>query len=585
MSGFKTLYKFAKRYGKEIGFQIFFATLWVATTLLIPILMANIIDYGIVENDMDYVVKTGIQMLVVTLFNIITLLISLYFLTRANAGICRDLRRTLYEKILNWSAHTRQKFSTSTLITRNVNDVKQVSLLIDMSLRKIYTTSITIIGAVSIAFSLDSQMALFMVIIVPVILVAGNRLTTRAIPQYAKIRTSIDSINRLFGQNIIGIRVVKAFDKTDYEQNLFSEAVDDAYNASIKAESTMMLLGPLVALAANLLIVALLWVGAGRVNELTLQIGVLVAIIEYVIMALNNVQQLSSIITIVPRSKVSLDRIEEVLSTEEVVVKPTEDQCIRPSTDDYFRGIPLYTEGISINQVTFKYPGASLTALLDINTKIEKGDITAIIGSTGAGKSTLLRLIMRNFDVNEGSIQLAGQDIKHLTDKDYNHLVTLVPHKTFLFSGTVRENILAGRGDATDEEIWDVLDVSQIGEFFRGENGLDTYISQNATNLSGGQKQRISIARGLIRETEFYFFDDCFSALDFTTESRIRKAIIKRLQGRTIVVVAQRVATVQSAGKILVMEDGRITHSGTHDELVEFSSIYNEIVSSQIQVD
>lgn len=192
---------------------------------------------------------------------------------------------------------------------------------------------------------------------------------------------------------------------------------------------------------------------------------------------------------------------------------------------------------------------------------------------------------MRNFDVNEGSIQLAGQDIKHLTDKDYNHLVTLVPQKTFLFSGTVRENILAGRGDATDEEIWDVLDVSQIGEFFRGENGLDTYISQNATNLSGGQKQRISIARGLIRETEFYFFDDCFSALDFTTESRIRKAIIKRLQGRTIVVVAQRVATVQSAGKILVMEDGRITHSGTHDELVEFSSIYNEIVSSQIQVD
>lgn len=570
----KILNNYVKKYLKEISLQIVFATLWVITALIIPKLMANIIDYGIAKNNMKYVYQTGIIMIIVTVLNIIFLLINIYFLTRANAGISRDLRHDIFEKVIRFSAHTRQGFSTSTLITRNINDVKQVSNFIDLSLRKIYTTSITIIGAVIIAFSLDVKLALLMFIIVPIVLIVASKLTSRALPQYSKIRTGIDNINRLFGQNISGIRVIKAFNKTEYEERQFSEAVNETYDANVKAESKMMLLSPLVTLAANMLIIAVLWIGAGRIDTMTLQIGVLVAIIEYVTMALNNVQQLSTIITIIPRSQVSLERIEEILSAEEKVEKPTK------TNSDMNK---IIKEGISFKNISFYYPNSNLPAVEDFNTLFEKGNTTAIIGSTGSGKSTLIRLIMRDFDTSEGDILVDNINVKNITDEEYNNKITLVPQKTFLFGGTVRENIQVGKADASDEEIWEVLDASEMGDFFRSEEGLDTHISQNATNLSGGQKQRLSIARALIRDTDYYLFDDCFSALDYTTERKIRKAVIRRLKGKTIIVVAQRVATVKNANKILVMDDGKLIASGKHEELIRTCKTYNEIVTSQNQ--
>lgn len=570
----KTLNNYVKKYLKEISLQIIFATLWVVTALIIPKLMANIIDYGIAKNNMKYVYQTGIIMIIVTVLNIIFLLINIYFLTRANAAISRDLRHDIFKKVIHFSAHTRQNFSTSTLITRNINDVKQVSNFIDLSLRKIYTTSITIIGAVIIAFSLDVKLALLMFIIVPIVLIVASKLTSHALPQYSKIRTGIDKINRLFGQNISGLRVIKAFNKTEYEERQFSEAVNETYDANVKAESTMMLLSPLVILVANMLIIGILWVGAGRIDARTLQIGVLVAIIEYVTMALNNVQQLSTIITIIPRSQVSLERIEEILSAEEKVEKPTK------TNSDMNK---IIKEGISFKNISFYYPNSNLPAVEDFNTLFEKGNTTAIIGSTGSGKSTLIRLIMRDFDTSEGDILVDNINVKNITDEEYNNKITLVPQKTFLFGGTVRENIQVGKADASDEEIWEVLDASEMGDFFRSEEGLDTHISQNATNLSGGQKQRLSIARALIRDTDYYLFDDCFSALDYTTERKIRKAVIRRLKGKTIIVVAQRVATVKNANKILVMDDGKLIASGKHEELIRTCKTYNEIVTSQNQ--
>lgn len=570
----KTLNNYVKKYLKEISLQIIFATLWVVTALIIPKLMANIIDYGIAKNNMKYVYQTGIIMIIVTVLNIIFLLINIYFLTRANAAISRDLRHDIFKKVIHFSAHTRQNFSTSTLITRNINDVKQVSNFIDLSLRKIYTTSITIIGAVIIAFSLDVKLALLMFIIVPIVLIVASKLTSHALPQYSKIRTGIDKINRLFGQNISGLRVIKAFNKTEYEERQFSEAVNETYDANVKAESTMMLLSPLVILVANMLIIGILWVGAGRIDARTLQIGVLVAIIEYVTMALNNVQQLSTIITIIPRSQVSLERIEEILSAEEKVEKPTK------TNSDMNK---IIKEGISFKNISFYYPNSNLPAVEDFNTLFEKGNTTAIIGSTGSGKSTLIRLIMRDFDTSEGDILVDNINVKNITDEEYNNKITLVPQKTFLFGGTVRENIQVGKADASDEEIWEVLDASEMGDFFRSEEGLDTHISQNATNLSGGQKQRLSITRALIRDTDYYLFDDCFSALDYTTERKIRKAVIRRLKGKTIIVVAQRVATVKNANKILVMDDGKLIASGKHEELIRTCKTYNEIVTSQNQ--
>lgn len=575
MEEIKTLLNYAQNYWKHIAFQILFATLWVGSNLIIPILMANIIDYGIARNDMNYIFQTGLQMILVTVLNIAFLLVNLYFLTQANAGISRDLRRDIFSKVIRFSAHIRQDFSTSTLITRNVNDVKQVSNFIDLSLRKIYTTSITVIGAVALALSLDFQLALIMLIIVPIVLIIGTRLTTKSLPQYSLIRTSIDKINRLFNQNISGIRVVKAFNKTDYEEAQFAGAVDEAYQANVKAEKTMMLLSPLVTLAANFLILVILWIGAGRVAASVLQIGVLVAMIEYVTMALDNIRQLATIITIVPRSQVSLNRIEAVLNTTEKVKQVDQANLIQTEA--------FKEKGILFEDVTFHYPGSNLPAVDQLNTQIEANKTTAIIGSTGSGKSTILRLILRDFGVSRGQVRIDGVNNQDMAKSSFNQKLTLVPQKTFLFSGTVRENILMGRPNASDQEIWEVLDASQMGDFFRQEDGLDTRISQDANNLSGGQKQRIAIARGLIRDTDYYLFDDCFSALDYTTERKVRQAIIKRLKNKTILVVAQRVTTVESADQILVMENGQLVESGTHEELLSNSEVYREIVTSQNQ--
>ncbi|MCC6453839.1 MAG: ABC transporter ATP-binding protein [Caldilineaceae bacterium] len=572
----RTLMSYAKRYRTLIVLQLIFATIWVASQLLIPRLMVEIIDKGIMLNDMDYIVRIGLLMVATSIVNVVSLLIMLYFLTHVNAGISRDMRGDIFEKVIDWSEQVRQNFSTSTLITRNVNDVKQVSNFVDLALRKIYTLTITIIGSVIIAFMLDVQLALLMLLIVPFVFFLATRLTSHALPQYARIRSSIDNINRLFRQNMSGIRVVKAFGKTEYEEQQFANAVEDAYDANVKAESTMMLLAPLVLLFVNILVLVILAAGGVRAESGLIQIGVLVAIIEYVTLALNNVQQFAAIITVLPRSNVSLKRIGEILSTEETVHFPKESEAA-----------PVWTAGLSgieIKNLTFYYPGASYPAIDNVSLEIKPGTTSAIIGSTGSGKSTLLRLIMRHYDATSGSILVDGRDSKELSQNEFNRLFTIIPQQTFLFSDSIRQNIRAGKPDATDDEIWRVLDACQMGDFFRGsENKLDTQIAQNAVNLSGGQKQRIALARGLIRDTYYYIFDDCFSALDFSTERKIRHAIQELLANKTLIIVAQRVATVQNSEEILVMDNGVITDRGTHEELLTQSTVYQEIIASQIQ--
>lgn len=572
----KTLLRYAAPYASQIALQLVFATVWVASQLVIPWLMADIIDNGIMRSDMAYIVQRGLLMIAASVVNVASLLVMLYFLTRVSAGISRDLRGDIFEKVIDWTGQARQAFSTSTLVTRNVNDVKQVSSFVDMALRKIYTLSITIIGAVAAAFTLDANLALLMFLIVPFVLLLTTRLTSKALPQYAKVRASIDSINRLFRQNMSGIRVVKAFGKTAYEQRQFDRAVSDAYDATVKAEGTMMLLSPLVFLFVNVLVLVILWRGGVRAESGLIQIGVLIALIEYVTLALANIQQFAAIITILPRSQVSLDRIGEVLASEEPVQIPAASQ-----------GTPTgkaASSGIEIGHLTFHYPGARLPAIDDLSLEVRPGTTSAIIGSTGSGKTTLLRLLIRDYDPTRGSIRIDGRDFRDLSRDDFNRLFTIIPQRTFLFSDTVRENVRAGKPDASDDEIWRVLDDCQIGDFFRNSDArLDTIIAQNAVNLSGGQKQRIALARGLIRDTPYYLFDDCFSALDFSTERKVRLAIQQRLAGKTLIIVAQRVATVQHAAEILVMDDGAVADRGTHEALLATSKVYQEIIASQVR--
>lgn len=565
------LLKYAKKYAIHIVGQLFFASIWVVSQLLIPRLMVDIIDVGFMMKDMSAIVNRGLLMLLATVFNIVSLLISISFLTRVTAGISRDLRADLFEKIIDWSKETRTNFSNSTLITRTVNDVKQVSNFIDLSLRKIFTLTLTVIGALAVSFSLDFKLSLIILIIIPVIFLIGLFLTTKALPQYTRIRLSIDRINQLFRENIRGIRVIRAFNKANYETKEFEKATEEAYQANVKSETTMMLLSPLILLFTNVLILTILLIGGARAQIGTIKLGILIGLVEYAMISLNNIQQFASIITIVPRSKVSIDRITEVLSTEEIL---TIKEDIIESNES----------GLSFKNVDFYYPGSRKSTLRNLNFCLKKGEMKAIIGSTGSGKSTILKLMLRDYDAYQGRVCLNGKNIQTLTKEEINQAITFIPQTSFLFSGTIRENIQTGKKDASDQEIWQVLDMVQMKEFFeQSTDGLDMHIAQNAVNFSGGQKQRISIARGLIRESEYYIFDDCFSALDYATEKKVREAIGKKLKDKGVLVVAQRVATVRDADEILVLEKGEIVDRGTHSQLCANSKVYREILSSQLK--
>lgn len=324
-------------------------------------------------------------------------------------------------------------------------------------------------------------------------------------------------------------------------------------------------------LLTNILILIILFLGGSRAQAGTIKLGVLIGLIEYAAISLNNIQQFASIITIIPRSKVSIDRIAEVLSKEELLK-------VKKDT------LKLSEKGISFEDIDFYYPDSRMAALGNINFQLKKGETKAIIGSTGSGKSTIIKLLLRDYDAYRGQICLNCNDIQSLSREEISRFVTFVPQTSFLFSGTIRENIQTGKNNATDDEIWEALDMAQIGDYFRkSPEGLDTYIAQNAVNFSGGQKQRISIARGLIRESDFYIFDDCFSALDYVTERKIREAIQDKLSDRGVLVVAQRVATVRHADEIFVLEKGKIVDRGSHEELAESSEVYKEILTSQLK--
>lgn len=567
------LMSYAAKYGAAIVAQLLFAGVWVASQLMIPRLMVNVIDHGIMTGDMNTIVAQGLLMLLVTVINIAALLVSLLFLTRVTAGISRDLRADLFERIISWSKETRIRFSNSTLVTRTVNDVKQVSNFVDLTLRKIFTLTITVVGALLIAFSLDAKLAAVIVVIIPVVLVVGVALTTKALPHYAAIRKAVDTINQIFRENIRGIRVIKAFNKTGYEVKRFEAATNGAYEASRASETTMMLLSPLVLLFTNLLILVLLYLGGVRAEAGTISLGVLIALIEYATITLTNIQSFASIIAVVPRAKVSIQRINEVLATDEALL-----HCEVM--------VPEAKDGIHLSGVNFYYPQSRVATLHDIHLTLTCGETKAIIGSTGSGKTTLVQLLMRDYDAYDGTITINGYSVQGLPREDISAAVTVVPQTSFLFSGSVRDNLQIGNPDATDAEIWDVLDIVDMAAHFRASpDGLDTHIAQGAVNLSGGQQQRLTIARGLLRDSDFYVFDDCFSALDYATEKRVRLAIQERLADHGVLVVAQRVATVRHADEIVVLEQGHILDRGTHDSLLQESPVYREIVASQLKSD
>lgn len=541
-------------------------------SLYLPTLNADIIDEGVAKGDTGYILGTGSLMLLITLLQIACSVTAVYFGAKAAMGLGRDLRGAIFTRVGEFSEQEVTRFGAPSLITRSTNDVQQVQQLVLMTCTLMVAAPILSIGGVIMAVRQDAQLSWLIAVSVPVLLVAVGLIVTRMVPLFRKMQVRIDTVNRVLREQLAGIRVVRAFVREDMETERFASANQDVTEMALRAGRLMALMFPVVMLVLNVSSVAVIWFGSFRIDDGSMQVGTLIAFLSYLMQILMSVMMATFMAVMIPRAAVSADRIGQVLETESSVRPPK-----NPVTETAGRG------ELELLDVGFAYPGAEQPVLNGISFQARAGQTTAIIGSTGAGKTTLVNLLPRLFDASSGSVRIDGVDVRELhPDLLWGH-IGLVPQKPYLFSGTVRSNLLYGKPDATEEELWRALSIAQAQDFVEEmEGGLDAPISQGGTNVSGGQRQRLAIARALVKQPELYIFDDSFSSLDTATDARLRQALKRHTSGATMVIIAQRVSSIADAEQILVLDDGRLVGRGTHDELLETSETYREIVSSQL---
>lgn len=541
-------------------------------SLYLPTLNADIIDEGVAKANIGYILSLGGVMLAITLLQIVCAVIAVYFAAKAAMGVGRDLRGAIFKRVGEFSEQEVTKFGAPSLITRSTNDVQQVQQLVLMSATMLVTAPMLSIGGVIMAIRQDVQLSWLIAVAVPVLLVAVGLLTARMVPLFRKMQKRIDTVNRVLREQLTGIRVVRAFVREDIETGRFARANADVTDTALRAGRLMALAFPVVMLVLNVSSVAVIWFGSFRIQDGSMQVGTLIAFLSYLIQILMSVMMATFMAVMIPRAAVSADRIGEVLRTESSVRPPK-----NPLSSEVRRG------ELEMRNVGFAYPGADQPVLSGISFTARAGQTTAIIGSTGSGKTTLVNLMPRLFDATSGAVRMDGVDVRELhPDLLWGH-IGLVPQRPYLFSGTVRSNLLYGKPDATEDELWTALEIAQAKEFVeRMEGGLDAPISQGGTNVSGGQRQRLAIARALVKRPELYIFDDSFSSLDTGTDARLRQALKRSTAGATLVIIAQRVSSIVDADQILVLDGGRIVGRGTHSELLETSETYREIVSSQL---
>ncbi|KRE21558.1 ABC transporter ATP-binding protein [Agromyces sp. Soil535] len=544
-------------------------------SLYLPTLNADIIDDGVATGDTGFIISTGGVMLGITLVQIACAIAAVYFGARAAMAFGRDVRAAVFSRVADFSEQEVSRFGAPSLITRSTNDVQQVQMLVLMSCTILVSAPILAIGGVIMALREDLALSWIMVVAVPVLLLAVGLIISRMVPLFQSMQRRIDGVNRVLREQLTGIRVIRAFVREGVESARFDEANDALTDTALKAGRLFALVFPVVMLVLNVSSVAVLWFGAFRVEDGSMQIGSLVAFLSYLIQILMAVMMATMIAFLLPRAAVSAGRIGEVLETTPSVAEPQS-----PVT-------ALTAPGtVEFRNVDFAYPGAEDPVLHDVSFTALPGQVTAIIGSTGAGKTTIVNLIARLFDATGGSVRIGGVDVRDLDPDVLNAQLALVPQKPYLFTGTVGSTLRYGDPDATDEELWDVLRVAQARDFVAAMPGqLDAAIAQGGTNVSGGQRQRLSIARALVKHPPILLFDDSFSALDTATDARLRSALERSASHATRIVVAQRVATIVDADRILVVDDGRITAQGTHEELLETSEAYAEIVASQLSAE
>ncbi|HET7407540.1 MAG TPA: ABC transporter ATP-binding protein [Mycobacteriales bacterium] len=550
---------------------------FVATVaaLYLPSLNADIIDFGVITGDTGYILSHGGIMLAVALVQIGCSVAAVYCSARTAMAFGRDVRAGMFHQVGSFSAREVQHFGAPSLITRETNDVQQVQLLVLMSFTMMVMAPIMMIGGIVMAIHVNLGLSWLIAASVPILVVAIGFIVTHMVPSFRLMQVRIDEVNRLLREQITGVRVVRAFVREPEETERFRLANGDLTDVSISAGRWMAAMFPTVMVVANLSSVAVLWFGGHRIDAGHMQVGALTAYLSYLMQILMSVMMGTFMMMMIPRAAVCAERIVEVLDTDTSVVPPAQPvtEIVEPTT-------------LRFDEVEFTYPGADVPVVRGVSFAAAPGQTVAIIGSTGAGKSTLLNLVPRLFDATAGTVSVGGVDVRRLDPDLLWSKLGLIPQKAFLFSGTVASNLRYGKEDASPDEMWAALEIAQARDFVElMPEGLEARVAQGGTNLSGGQRQRLAIARALIRRPDIYLFDDSFSALDLTTDARLRAALRPVTRDATVVIVAQRVSTIRDADLILVMEDGALVGTGTHAQLLETCATYQEIVESQLSAE
>jgi ABC-type multidrug transport system fused ATPase/permease subunit len=563
---------FVRPYARQVGLISALQALQAAGNLYLPYLAANIINKGVVDGDVGYIWRAGGLMLAIALLAGLVSVVTVYWASRVALGVGADMRAAVYRRVQAFSAREMNRFGISSLVTRNVYDVKQVQLCLQLTLTLLIMAAVLSVGGAIMAVIEGTGLSLLIVVVVPVMVLVTGATLVAVIPLFRVLQVKVDRINQLLREQITGVRVIRAFGRTRSEEDQFAEANAGLAGTTLRANRIFALAGPGLVLIVSLSSVSVLWFGGRLVSEGSMPVGNLTAFLVYILLTLFAVTIVGPIVSNLPRAAASAERIEQVINAPLAVTDP-----VRPVTPAKVTGT------VEFRHVTFGYPGGERPVVSDLTFTLRPGQTSAIIGGTGGGKTTLLNLIPRFLDVTGGAVLVNGADVREQSAERLLATIGLVPQASFLFRGTVASNLRFGMPDATDEQLWRALDIAQARDFVADLPGqLDALIDRGGTNISGGQRQRLSIARALVRRPRLYLFDDCFSALDAATDARLRGALRAGIQDCTTVIVAQRVSTIMHADQIIVLDAGRIAGIGTHDQLLASCGPYQEIASSQL---
>ena len=563
---------YLRQYRRPLALVLVLQLAQTLATLYLPTLNADIIDKGVVLHNTHYILRTGGIMLGITLVQILCAVGAVYFGAKVAMSLGRDVRHGIFNRVLMFSDREVNHLGTASLITRTTNDVQQVQMLAIMTFTLLLSAPIMCVGGIILALNQNVPLSSLLLVAVPLLGIIVTLIISRMRPLFRQMQERLDNINRVLREQITGVRVIRAFVRDPQERDRFAVASNQLFDVSLGAGKLMALMFPSVMLVLNLSTTAVVWFGGHLIADGTMQIGSLTAFITYLAQILMSVMMATFMFMLVPRAEVSAERIMEVIDTEPAVGAPARPLDAGPEPGR-----------LELRHVEFRYPGAEEPVLHDISLTALPGQTTAIIGGTGSGKTTLVNLIPRLIDVTGGSLLVGGVDVRELDPAQLSGAVGLIPQKPYLFSGTIATNLRYGNQQATDADLWQALEIAQARDFVaQMPDRLDSAIAQGGTNVSGGQRQRLAIARALVHKPQIYLFDDSFSALDYATDARLRSALATEVTGATMIIVAQRVSTIRHADQILVLDAGRIVARGTHDERMQTSETYREIVLSQL---